>query len=143
MGSFLQALLPWLILASTSAFRRTLLRRQLIPSNALLRNPSRLFFKVAEADETVAIDEDVEFATIDDAGLLQKLSKGFVPLAASIGFAATPSPLVATRLAGAGEFQSTLCKSLAHMCSCGRGGRAASEDPPLVDDGFVRERRAR
>ena len=104
MGSFLQALLPWVLLSSTSAFRRTLLRRQLTPTNAQLQKSSRLFFKVAEADETVAIDEDVEFATIGDAGLLQKLSKGFVPLAASIGFAATPSPLVATRLAGAGEY---------------------------------------
>lgn len=130
MGSFFLALLQALLLASASAFRRSLFRRPLPSTINALRQPSRLFFKVAEADETVTIDEDVEFATIDDAGLLQKLSKGFVPLAASIGFAATPSPLVATRIAGAGRNQSFSFDS--HNCSR-RGSRwALGEDSSLV-----------
>jgi hypothetical protein len=85
------------------------LKPRLMRQNALVRpvissSSSKLFFKVAESDEAVALDGDVEFQTFDDSSsnILQKLSRGFVPLAASIGFAATPSPVIATRLAGAG-----------------------------------------
>lgn len=86
------------------------LRPRLSRNSALVRAQSpvsltQLRFKVAEADEvTTQVDNDVEFQDFGDSssGLLQKLSKGFIPLAASIGFAATPSPLIATRLAGAG-----------------------------------------
>jgi hypothetical protein len=61
-----------------------------------------LKFKVAESD--VEEEEDVEEIDFDEDGgssVLRKLSKGVVPIAASIGFAVTPSPAIALRLAGA------------------------------------------
>lgn len=71
-----------------------------------LHTCSRLHFKVAEGDEAVMVEDEVDFQDVSQSslGLFQKLSKGFVPLAASVGFAVTPSPLIATRLAGAGKF---------------------------------------
>lgn len=63
-----------------------------------------VYFKVTEADEDVDVDDEViEFDNAGSNGktLLRKLSKGVVPLAASLGFAATPSATLAVRIAGA------------------------------------------
>ena len=70
-----------------------------------LLNP--LQFKLSEQDTggKVALDVDEEDEDGGEEGinpkLLRKFSKGVIPLAASLGFAVTPSPALATRLAGA------------------------------------------
>ena len=65
-----------------------------------------LSFKVSESDEVDAIDQDVEFdegLSFGDGrgGLLRKLSRAAIPVAASIGFAVSPSSSLASRLAAA------------------------------------------
>lgn len=61
-----------------------------------------LNFKVAEVEDNVADSAEIEFQTISfDGGILNKLSKGLVPIAASIGFAVSPSSGIAGRAAGA------------------------------------------
>ena len=75
-------------------------------NNALIRSRlmKPLSFKVAEDEEVDEDDEIIEFD--DDDGhkgnaLISKLSKGVVPLAASLGFALTPSTALSIRIAGA------------------------------------------
>jgi hypothetical protein len=61
---------------------------------------TRLQFRVVEDEADV--EEDTEVITIDSgSGFLKKLSTGIVPLAASLGFAVTPSSTIAYRVAGA------------------------------------------
>jgi len=69
---------------------------------------TRLLFKVSEADDVdVEDDEELDFGQNDGNGaggkngFLKKLSRGVVPLAASLGFVVTPSPAIAVRVAGA------------------------------------------
>ena len=70
-----------------------------------LGSSTALRFKVSEADETsVEEDEELDFGQGGESGgksLLRKLSRGVVPLAASLGFVVTPSSAVAVRVAGA------------------------------------------
>lgn len=62
---------------------------------------SRLRFKVADVDEDVDEDEELDFdGDGKPSSLLKKLSNSIVPLAASVGFAVTPSSAVAVRIAG-------------------------------------------
>ena len=65
---------------------------------------SQLQFKVSAVETEVRNDieiEEDEVVVNKSGSLLRKLSKGFVPIAASIGFAVTPSSSLAYRLAGA------------------------------------------
>lgn len=84
---------------------------------------SELKFKVSDAEPEVLVEEEEEEAiestgrdigaqSVNAGGLLQRLSKGIVPIAASIGFAATPSSSLIFRLAGAtvGGFTGILAK---------------------------------
>lgn len=61
-----------------------------------------LYFKVSESDELTEVEqEEVEFDSVDKSDILLKLSRGLIPVAASVGFAVTPSPVIAARIAGA------------------------------------------
>lgn len=75
-----------------------------------------LSFKVTEREEQLLIkdyansENDDDDDDLDDllaqnhgsgSGMLSKLSKGIIPIAASMGFAMTPSPTMAVRIAGA------------------------------------------
>jgi hypothetical protein len=65
-----------------------------------------LKFKVADAEtETLEIEEKEEEVNSDEVnnnnGVLRKISKNIIPIAASIGFAVTPSSSIAARIAGA------------------------------------------
>lgn len=69
-----------------------------------------LRFKVSENDKSdtalIDIDDDDEDDDSEDGALinpdiLQKLSRGIIPLAASLGFTLTPSSRIATRIVGA------------------------------------------
>lgn len=66
-----------------------------------------LRFKVAEdTEEDVEVTEsELEFSSLEGDGrsssLLQKLSRGAIPIAASVGFAVTPSTSILGRVAGA------------------------------------------
>ena len=68
---------------------------------------TRLQFKVSEEEELEVDDgEELDFGQNDNSGgasasFLKKLSRGVVPLAASLGFVVTPSSAVAVRVAGA------------------------------------------
>lgn len=100
---------------------------------ALSLRPSRLAFKVSDVDEDV--DEDTEQLQFEDpdqgSGLLRKLSRGVVPLAASLGFVVTPSSAVAVRMAGAAV------GGLAGLAARGimlRSMRKAAPDPTDGDD---------
>jgi len=69
---------------------------------------SSLFFKTSASDDLdVDEDLDLDFEELEDQGrggggsLLRKISKGMPVIAASLGFAATPSSALALRLAGA------------------------------------------
>ena len=67
---------------------------------------TRLQFKVSEEEELEVDDgEELDFGQNDNGGasasFLRKLSRGVVPLAASLGFVVTPSSAVAVRVAGA------------------------------------------
>ena len=60
------------------------------------------YFKVSESEQDeVEDDEEVVFEEVKSSSVLKKLSNGIVPLAASIGFAVTPSSGIAVRIAGA------------------------------------------
>jgi hypothetical protein len=110
MGLVLPAALSLALLALAAGFRPRIngnVAAKAFTASGLSRTASRssrqrLWFKVSEGDDTAAEEDEVEFSSPGESQILQKLSKGFVPLAVSIGFAATPSPLIATRLAGAG-----------------------------------------
>eukprot|EP01035_Chromulina_nebulosa_P018503 gene18503-24220_t len=59
-------------------------------------------FKVSANDqETLVDDEEIKYETFDGNSFLKKISNGIVPIAASVGFAATPSSSLAIRFAGA------------------------------------------
>lgn len=74
-------------------------------SNIMERSRSMsLSFKVVEDEEVEEDDEVIEFDNEDgNRGnvLMSKLSRGVVPLAASLGFALTPSTALTIRIAGA------------------------------------------
>eukprot|EP01038_Epipyxis_sp_PR26KG_P010886 gene10886-14609_t len=71
--------------------------------------PTFIKFKLVEDEDvqvddkldTAADDDDDDFSEEESSTLLNKLSKGIIPLAASVGFAVTPSSAVAARVAGA------------------------------------------
>lgn len=79
-------------------------RKYLVPRAS---NSAALLFKVSEADEVDSIDEDIDFdegLSFGDGrkgGLMRKLSKAAIPVAASIGFAVSPSTNLASRLTAA------------------------------------------
>lgn len=66
-----------------------------------------LYFKVSEEDgeeETDVVEDELKFSSEDgksSSSLLQKLSRGAIPIAASVGFAVTPSASILSRVAGA------------------------------------------
>ena len=61
-----------------------------------------LKFKVSETDEEEDIDEtELDFDDFKPSSRMKKLSNSIIPLAATLGFAVTPSSGVAIRLAGA------------------------------------------
>lgn len=65
---------------------------------------SRLFFKVSEKEVVAIVDKsstEIDEVSSNDIELLQKVSKGIIPVAASLGFAMTPSSSVLFRLLGA------------------------------------------
>ena len=78
----------------------------LVNEYALSRVKSTMLkFKVADEVETAVDDnETLEFVTHEPgkkSNLLKKLSNGVIPIAASVGFAITPSSTLITRIAGA------------------------------------------
>lgn len=78
---------------------------KVMPSSSSSSSSTALRFKVSESDEVeVEDDEEVDFDNDDDGGgsvMLKKLSKGMPLVAASLGFAVTPSSAIAMRVAGA------------------------------------------
>lgn len=66
---------------------------------------SRLHFKVSENDEAedLELDEEIEFdePSFGGTAVLEKISKAAIPVAASLGFAATPTAAIGARVAGA------------------------------------------
>lgn len=67
----------------------------------LLRAKTSHRFKVTESDDDEEVDEDLEFDDFKPSSSIKKLSRSIVPLAATLGFAVTPSSGVAARLMGA------------------------------------------
>lgn len=71
----------------------------------LRRHASRLYFKVSENDEAedLDMDEEIEFdePSFGGTAVLEKISKAAIPVAASLGFAVTPTAAIGARVAGA------------------------------------------
>lgn len=112
MGIISKSLLIVLVIifvVKSCAFNRLVSRSLLRPKSSFLNRDispfrpsiSYLKFKVSEGDEDVEFDESIEFDEFKPSSNIQKLSRSIIPLAASLGFAVTPSSGVAIRLAGA------------------------------------------
>eukprot|EP01041_Mallomonas_annulata_P007394 gene7394-15092_t len=73
------------------------------PTSTKLYTPTALRFKVIEGEDEITDSKELEFDTTsaDVSNMLKKISAGMIPLAASIGFAVTPSSSIAARVAGA------------------------------------------
>jgi len=106
---------PRISLSRSKAFLNKLQQNEIVRSKVTakssriskkqLLNPLKFKLSENEGKESTALDLDDDIDDDDDdeftGEFLQKLSKGVVPLAASVGFAVTPSAKVAARIAGA------------------------------------------
>jgi len=105
----LLSLLALGLIIGSKAFSRLGLKRLTAPSPKIHppsghfkhRQSLALLFKVAENEEDTDMDEDVEFDEVRPGGLIKKISNSIIPLAATLGFVATPSTAVASRIVGA------------------------------------------
>lgn len=75
-------------------------------NNMKQKDKFKLFFKVSESDDDISTsmeDDEVDFDDFSQSKtvLIRKLSRGVIPIAASLGFAAAPTSNIAIRLAWA------------------------------------------